>query len=122
MSFRMKRLRSQFIHEISHIVLRELKDDRLDNTFITILDVETFPDLSQAKVFVSILQGDKVKVVAALNEKSGYIRSLLGKRLHIRKIPKLEFFLDQGVEQTHKIDAILNKIKQEEPPLEDESE
>jgi len=114
MNFRIKRLASQFREEITQIIQHEIKDPRVLEHFVTITDVEVFQDLTQAKVFVSIIDEHKFKVLEGLNHTSGFIRSILGKRLSLRKIPKLDFFLDDTPESAARMIKKIEEIKERE--------
>jgi ribosome-binding factor A len=71
------------------------------------------PDLSHAKILVSIMGSEeKLKGIEALNHSAGFMRTLLGKRIHIRKIPRLQFYLDESLEQASKINQLLSKLKE----------
>lgn len=114
MKLRMKRLQTQFITEISQIVLRELKDPRLDGAFITVTDVDIAPDLKNAKVYVSFLSGNALEAMQGLRSSAGYIRTTLGKRLHIKRIPQLDFVLDDSAERSDRISRHLNRLNDED--------
>ena len=79
---------------------------------VTVSEVRVSPDLSVAKVFVSIFPSEKsdelLKNVAA-NEKS--IRYELGTRVRnqLRIIPELRFFLDDSLDYIERIDELLKK-------------
>ena len=49
----------------------------------------------------------------ALNRAKGFIRSELGKRLSIRKVPDLIFKLDESLEKGERIESIISKINNE---------
>ncbi len=114
MNFRMERLHNQFMHEISDIIRKELKDPRLGKGFITLTDIEITRDLSIAKAYISVMGANEVKALEGLNSSAGYIRTVLGKRLHIRKIPAIKFFLDQTAKHADEINRHLDKIKTED--------
>lgn len=85
--------------EIAQILQREIKDPRLG--FVTVSAVEVSRDLSYARIFITILdQKDEdsgKQSVAILNDATGYIRSLLGKRIRARIMPELKFVLDTSL-------------------------
>jgi len=114
MKHRIERLNEQFKQDISIIVQQEVKDPRVSGAFVTVLEVDTAPDLSNAKVYVSIFYGDKFKIIEGLNSSAGFIRSLLLKRIQIRKIPRFEFFLDETNIRADRINRIINKIHEGE--------
>ncbi len=65
-------------------------DIPFNNNMITVVRVETAPDLSKSDIYITALK-DAEKVAQELNSKSGYIGHLLGNRIKIRKIPQLRF-------------------------------
>lgn len=114
MKHRIERLNEQLKQDISQIVQMEVHDPRVTGHFITVLEVDTAPDLSHAKIYISIFEGDKFKIIEGLNHSSGFIQSLLLKRIKIRKIPRLEFFLDETNIRAERINRILHKIHENE--------
>jgi ribosome-binding factor A len=97
------------------LILQGMKDPRLEK-FWTIMRVETSPDLSDAKVYVSVMGSDEdaEEVLKAMNGANGYIRGELSKRLHIRRSPVFKFIRDENLDYAMHIDDILHKIKDSE--------
>ncbi len=95
------------------LIIQGMKDPRLDCLW-TVMRVETSPDLTDAKVHVSVLEDDKKcdTVLKVLNDANGYIRGELSKRLHIRRSPRFVFVRDQGAAYARKIDRIIKEIKE----------
>ena len=95
---------------VSEIIQFELKNPKVG--FVTITDVNVTSDLSYAKIFVSFLGQDARKEAGlkALNQSKGYIRTLLAKRLTVRKTPELIFVLDTTLDKGNKIESILHDI------------
>ena len=109
---RVDRLSQQMKKEMAVILQREIKDPRL-HTMITVSDVEVSRDLSHAKVFVTFLGMDDSKVednLKILNEASGFIRSLIGKRIQTRIVPHIRFAFDQslneGIRMANLVDTV----------------
>lgn len=97
---RTERVRHQLQREIAMILQREIKDPRV--SMVTVSDVEVSRDLAYAKVYVTFLQDDSDQVKQALkvlNEASGFIRSLLGKRIKARIVPQLKFHHDASLNE-----------------------
>ncbi len=68
------------------------------------------PDLSYAKVYLSIFPSALVKkTMNTLNEKNKSIRFVLGKKVgkQMRIIPELRFFVDDSLDYIEKIDQLL---------------
>jgi ribosome-binding factor A len=108
--------------ELSDIFIRD-KRGILGNTFITIADVRISPDLSQAKVYLSMtLAMDKKAVLATLEAHKSEIRKALGDRIRnqARIIPTLAFFIDEVEENAQRIEALIKNlnIPKEDHPTE----
>ncbi|WP_105167034.1 30S ribosome-binding factor RbfA [Pseudoalteromonas sp. T1lg23B] len=112
---RTDRVAQQIQKEIAVILQREIKDPRLG--FVTVSAVEVSRDLSYAKIFITVLNTtdeDKTKQsVAILNDATGYIRSVLGKRIRARIMPELRFVVDnsllEGMRISNLVDTVIRK-------------
>lgn len=100
--------------ELTQILQMEVKDPKIG--FCTITAVDVTRDLSIAKIYVTFLgKGyDKKAGMEALERSKGFIRSLLAKRLTIRRVPELHFIQDTSLDYGNKIDAILKEINKED--------
>ncbi|MFC4103522.1 MULTISPECIES: 30S ribosome-binding factor RbfA [Paenibacillus] len=107
---RVGRVGEQIKKEISTIIQTELKDPRIG--FITVTGVEVTGDLSQARVFLSVLGNDEQKeeTLKALSRSTGFIRSELGKRIRFRHTPELIFKFDSSIEYGSRITSILGQL------------
>lgn len=110
---RVGRVGEQIKKELSQIIQSELKDPRIG--FITVTGVDVTNDFSQAKVYLSVLGTDEQReeTLKALARGSGFIRSELGKRIRMRKIPELIFKFDASIDYGSKIESLLHKINEE---------
>jgi ribosome-binding factor A len=98
--------------ELSDIFQRD-KRGILDNTFVTISDVGMSPDLSVAKVYISMmLAKDKQKTLEKLNRGKGEIRKALGEKIRkqVRVVPELIFIIDETEENAFKMDELLKSL------------
>ena len=110
---RMDKINQRIKREIGEIVLKELKDPRLE--FVTITQVEVSRDLQHAKVYFSVL-GNKEQVKkaqAGLESARGFVRKLIGARVRLRYTPEVEFFYDETIEYSARIEAALQEIHHE---------
>ena len=107
---RVGRVGEQIKKELSMIFQVEFKDPRLG--FVTVTGVEVTNDLSQAKVYLSVLGNDEQKeeTLKALSRGAGFLRGELGKRIQLRHTPELIFKFDASVEYGSRIEEILQKI------------
>ena len=98
--------------ELSDIFLRDQRGI-LDNAFITIADVRMSPDLSVAKVYISmLLVKDKEKVLENITQRKGEIRKALGNQIgkQVRIVPELVFFKDEVEEQATRLDELIKNL------------
>ena len=75
--------------------------------FCTVSYVKITGDLSLARVYVSFL--GKNYSIQELRKQKGFIRKELSHRLSMRKMPDLEFVLDDTLEKAQRIEDILSK-------------
>ena len=77
--------------EVASIFLFDLRDPRLKN--LTISRVEMSDDLSNATIyyFSNFLESEGDELQKVLAKSNGFIKLLLGKRLSLKKIPKISF-------------------------------
>ncbi|NIM05692.1 MAG: 30S ribosome-binding factor RbfA [Armatimonadetes bacterium] len=110
---RQQRLNRLFREEISDLLLRHLKDPRLK--MITITEVQVSPDLTQATVYVSTMDDaeSRKEKLEGLDSAAGHIRSQLGKRLKLKRIPVLQFRPDLAQERGDRVLGLLDQIRRE---------
>ena len=79
---------------------------------ITVSEARISPDLSVARIFLSIFPSTKTKeVMKTVESEVKYFRGELGKRMRhqIRIIPELIFVEDDSLDRLENIDKLLNK-------------
>ena len=111
MNRRIERVNFTLRKELGNLITTKLSDPRLAG-IISITRVETARDLASARVFVSILGDDEQKTssITALNKASNFLSRGLNQRVRIRKMPKLQFFLDSNIEEGSAITKLIDKI------------
>ncbi|MBQ8766722.1 MAG: 30S ribosome-binding factor RbfA [Clostridia bacterium] len=97
--YRVGRVSEDIKREIVAII-RELKDPRVRDKFLTVVRVDVSSDLSFAKVYVSSMSGieDAKEACRGLTSATGLIRREVGGKLHLRKTPELKFIADDSVQ------------------------
>ncbi|MBP5716680.1 MAG: 30S ribosome-binding factor RbfA [Bacteroidales bacterium] len=96
--------------ELAEIIRRETA--KTHGLMVSVSAVRTAPDLSFAKVFVSVFPSEQGKdIVANLNKHVGGIRGALGNnvRHQLRIIPELRFDIDDSLDYLERIDQLLKK-------------
>lgn len=81
-------------------IARGLSDPRLQG-LVSILEVHVTPDLSQARVRVSVLPADRGPLsLSALRSAAGHLRAAVRDSVHLRRVPELSFELAVPREET----------------------
>ncbi|EPY04044.1 ribosome-binding factor A [Paenibacillus sp. E194] len=110
-NFRSGRVGEQMKKELSQLIQTEIKDPRIG--FITVTGVDVTNDLSQAKVYLSVMGNEEQKEqsMKALEKASGFLRSEIGKRIRLRHTPELLFKIDSSIEYGSHIEKLLGEIR-----------
>jgi ribosome-binding factor A len=90
-----------------------LKDPRIG--FVTVTDVRTLSDLSQAEVFFTVLPDDEealFQTQAGLDSAAPLLRREIGAALRVRRTPELVFTHDPVPAQGRRIEALLRETAQ----------
>lgn len=113
-NMRAERVGEQMKKEIMDIVNNKVKDPRIG--FITITDVELTNDLSQAKVFLTVLGSEKEvnDTFKALDKAKGFIKSELGSRMRLLIVPELFFEYDESIEYGNKIERMIQDLHKQD--------
>lgn len=129
---RSQRVAQEMQKEIAIILQREIKDPRIG--MATVSGVSLSRDLAYGKVFVTFfnIANDKSESemvedgVKALNEASGFIRSLLGKAMRLRIIPELTFEYDSslvdGMRMSNLVSNVIRDDEERRADAEDKEE
>jgi ribosome-binding factor A len=112
-SQRPSRVGDQIREEIADLLAREVHDPGIG--FLTITHVNVTPDLQQARVYYTTMGDEQARKQSrrALERVAPFLRRQLGRRLHLRRIPELQFFFDESIERHDRIERILQEIQAE---------
>lgn len=108
-SIRQKKVAKLIQKELGDIFLREARN-LFDNAFMTVTLVKISPDLSFAKVYLSLFQvKDQKKLMEKITEEKWRIRKWLAERVkkQLRIVPEIAFFIDDSLDYLEKIDQLL---------------
>jgi ribosome-binding factor A len=107
---RTDRLDAQLREEIGEILARDVADPRVG--FVTVTSVQTAPDLSHARVWVSVLgtPDERAATLKALRGAMRFVRHELGRRLALRRIPVLHVRLDDAAERGTRIMRLIDDL------------
>jgi len=115
---RMRRVNEAIRDVLSDALAHDLKDPRVG--FVTVTDVKTSPDLSHARVYVSVL-GDDEAISASLDglrSAHGFLQGRVGDELHIRRTPTLDFLHDDTAARAQRLEALIESVVPDDGPVE----
>jgi len=84
-----------------------------DEPLVTVTNIKTTPDLSLAKIYLSVYNiEDKQSVILLLKQQHHHIKQALVQRIkkHVRRIPQLEFYLDDTLDEMYKLNHLFDKL------------
>ena len=108
----MRRVDEAVRQVLGDALAQDLKDPRIG--FVTVTDVETSPDLSHARVFVSVL-GDAEQRAATLDglaSAHGFLQRRISAELHLKHTPTLAFSYDETTDRALRVGELI----EHEPP------
>ena len=110
-SDRMRRVDEAIRQVIGAAVSGELKDPRVG--FVTVTDVRTSADLSQARVYVSVLGDDAQREdsMSGLQSAHGYLQRRVASELHLKRTPTLTFAYDSTTDRALRVEELLEEIE-----------
>jgi ribosome-binding factor A len=107
---RRERVADALREEIAGLLRHEVRDPRVG--FVTLTGVEVSPDLSHARVFITVLGDEEARSnsLEALNGASGFLQRQIFKRLRLKKALMLTFQFDNAVQSGIRIEELLGQI------------
>ena len=110
MTTRQNKIAKQIQKDIAEIVQGQ-SHEIAPGKMLTVTNVRVTADLSIARIYISVFPSDKGgDYISLLNTHVGFYRNALGKKLRhqVKKIPELNFFLDDSLDYIDNIDKLLN--------------
>src|SRR5882724_12541680 len=107
---RAKRLGEQIQRELTELLRRDVKDERIGNVTITAVNVTG--DLRTARVYYLVFgkEGPDPKVQRGLESAAGFLRNALSRSLMIRYTPTLSFELDTSIEHGVRLTQLIDSV------------
>jgi ribosome-binding factor A len=110
MSKRIARLNEQLKRELSQLIRTQVRDPRVG--LVTITGVEVAADLGSARVYVRVSGGNEAlqETLEGLEAAAPFLRTQLGRSLHVRRIPELRFREDRSHDGALRIEQMLADV------------
>jgi ribosome-binding factor A len=123
------RLEARIHERAAHCLEFEVKDPR--SSFVTITRVELSDDLSNGKVYYSVLgsRGDRSRAEHMLASAAGFIQRKVARVLDLRRVPHLAWVYDESIAEAARLEGVIEKAlerdraiqaKGQAPPSEEE--
>lgn len=119
-SNRQKKIGGILQKDIVDVLQRAASDGGLKGVIISVTKVSVTVDLSIAKIYLSIFPNKEAQVLLeGIRSNTPLIRHELSQRTRhqLRRMPQLEFFIDDSLEY---IDSIEKSLKGEDDPIKDQ--
>ncbi|MFN8276842.1 MAG: 30S ribosome-binding factor RbfA [Chitinophagales bacterium] len=107
---------ASLIQEAFGEILARMGKGIYGKAFVTITNVKVTPDLSEVRFYLSVFNAeDKAGVIEQIKGHEFELKRELSAKLrhHLRKIPVLEFFLDDSLDQAYHMEEVFKRIKKE---------
>jgi ribosome-binding factor A len=103
---------NEVVREVLADELERMNDPRL--SMVTVTGVDVARDLRLARVYYAALDRPDDEVVTALRAAAPHLRTVLGREVRLKYLPKLEFHRDPAIEQGQRVEDILRSLHAEE--------
>lgn len=106
-SARMRRVNESIKEVLGVAITTELKDPRVG--FVTVIAVDTSPDLRSARVYVSVLGTDEERTASleGLAAAQGFLQGRIGAEVRMKHTPTLTFEYDGSVQRGDRLSRLL---------------
>jgi len=108
-SRRTERVAEQIQAEVADIILRKVRDPRIEGVTITGVDVS--PDLRYARIYwmTDGALDRRRSTASGLESVRGFIRRELGYRMRVKNTPELRFIYDESLDRAARIEELLKQ-------------
>lgn len=118
--YRLQRTAKDIQRIVSHLIMHEVRDQRVQDAGAVVTAVQLSPDFSHARVYVlfanpALSSMDKEVALGILNDSNGYFRSVVGKQLRLRSAPQVRLYYDDTGDE---LDRIRRDLQEEREQLE----
>ena len=101
---------NESVRQVLSEEIGRLKDPRIG--FVTVTGVETAPDLRHARVFVSVLGGERKRqeTLTALESAHSVLQGAVARELRLKRTPQLAFEYDPSVERGVRMTKLIDEL------------
>jgi len=112
---------NDLIQEVANEVMRQVKDPAVEGALITITSVNVSPDMSSARLYVTVMGKPVAEVVEGLNRASGFFRREITRQVSLKRVPAIQFLYDDTLDHAMKVQKLLHEasLQPTQPPAEE---
>ena len=84
------------------------------DAMVTVTQVQVTPDISESKVYLSVYNAtNKEAVLESIRRNTHTLKRDLSSRIrkHVRRIPKLQFYIDETIDEVLKMDRLFQNLR-----------
>ena len=107
---RQNKINSALQKEIAYLLQSIIRKENISNLMISVTKINVSPDLSSAKVYLSIFPNDNIlDYLNNLNNNCNRIKHDLSQKMknQLFKVPQLSFYIDDSLDYIEKIEKEL---------------
>ena len=107
---------AEIVRRIFSDVLREEGFQIYGDALVTVTNVHVSPDLSIAYIYLSVYnRDDKQSVILEMDNHHSRLKLEFGNkaRNHLRRIPNIQFKLDDTLDEMYRLNALFDKLRNE---------
>ncbi len=105
---------SELIRRQFSMVLMDEGSYIFDKALVTVTRVVVSPDMSTAKIYLSVFNAEnKQEVMMGLEANNHRLRLALSNKVgkQLRRIPELNFYLDESLDEFFRMDKVLSDLR-----------
>ncbi|MCY1542270.1 Ribosome-binding factor A [compost metagenome] len=113
---------AQLIQEEMSMIFQKEGINVIKGGMVSISKVSVTPDLLEARIYLSLFKIEHPDVLMdEIKAKTSELRGALGNKLRhqLRRIPELQFFLDDTLDYVFKMEELFKQINDEKKPSSD---
>ncbi len=107
---------AQLIEEEMASIFQKEGINIIKGGMVSISKVNVTPDLLEARIYLSFFKIEEPEILLdEIKARTSELRGALGNRLrhHLRRIPELQFYLDDTLEYVFKMEELFKKLNEE---------
>lgn len=98
------------------IVLQQESSYLFKDVLVTVTSVKMSSDMGLAKIYLSVYNTEnKQEPILEMEAQNAHLRQALAHRIrkHIRRIPHINFYLDETLDEMYRLGGLFNKLRNE---------